>query len=148
MANRDMHQGGPQARQQSPVKWSRPEGNFLKCNWDAAIDLAGKRMGVGVLRDSVGEVAAAKCLTKQYITDPLFAEMVAAWSAAHLIRQLNIDQIILEGDSLGVVRCLTEEGNAGGLMGPLVEDIKHILVSAMNGKFAMFVGGPTRQQTD
>ena len=52
---------------------------MIKCNWDAAVDVDGRRMGVGiVIRTHEGEVTATKCSTKPYITDPHTAEAVAA----------------------------------------------------------------------
>ena len=68
------------------------------------------RMGVGiVIRNHEGEVVAAKCCTKPHIIDPLVAKIVAAWSTAQFIRQLEIDHVIVEGDSLGVIQSLGGE---------------------------------------
>jgi hypothetical protein len=78
---------------------------MVKCNWDAAVDVAGRRMGMGiVIRSHEGEVMATKCLTKPYITNPLTAEAVTAWTTATLIGQLELKDVILEGDSLSMVQ--------------------------------------------
>lgn len=52
---------GPKAR----VRWKAPPAGMIKCNWDAAVDVVGRRMGVGiVIRSHEGEVMATKCSTK------------------------------------------------------------------------------------
>jgi ribonuclease HI len=71
------------------------------------VDAVGRRMGVGIIiRTHEGEVMATKCSTKPYITDPQTAEVVAAWTAANLVWQLELKDVILEGDSLPVVQVL------------------------------------------
>lgn len=123
-------QNGQQVRPTPPKTWKPPPSNFLKCNWDAAIDTGGKRMGVGlVVRNHEGEVIAAKCFTKPFVTDPMTAEAVGAWSAAQFVRQLGMDQIILEGDSLGVVQSLQGEGNSWAMAGQMLDDVKITLGS-------------------
>lgn len=65
----------------------RPPPGMMKCNWDAALDLESKRMGVGiVIRNHEGMVIATKCSTRPHIIDPLIAEAVAVWEAGHLVR--------------------------------------------------------------
>jgi hypothetical protein len=69
--------------------------------------MLGRRMGVGIIfRTHEGEVMVTKCSTKPYITDPQTAEAVAAWTAANLVWQLELKDVILEGDSLPVVQVL------------------------------------------
>jgi len=43
----------------------------LKLKWDAAVDKKKKIMGVGLaVRDSLGQLTAALCMTQPYISDP------------------------------------------------------------------------------
>jgi hypothetical protein len=44
-----------------------------------------------------------------FITDPLIAETVAVWTTALFIRMKGFDNVILEGDSMGVVQSLQGE---------------------------------------
>jgi hypothetical protein len=61
-----------------PEKWKVPPLDFLKCNWDAALDLNRQRMGMGILiHNHERVVILAKCSTQMFITDPLIAETVA-----------------------------------------------------------------------
>jgi len=51
-------------RESAPCRWSPLSAGWLKCNWDAAINKPGKRMGVGVvIGDDQGKVVAALAKT-------------------------------------------------------------------------------------
>ncbi|XP_059436728.1 uncharacterized protein LOC132169768 [Corylus avellana] len=54
-ADQGRQEEGQRVRQRPLVHWRLTPPEFVKCNWDAAIDSAGKRMGVGiVIRNHVG----------------------------------------------------------------------------------------------
>jgi ribonuclease HI len=123
-----VRQVGQRRSPQDRERWKKPSREFLKCNWDAAIDSDEMRMGVGVvIKNHEGEVVAAKCCTKPHITDPLVAEIVAAWSAAQFIRHLEIDHVLVEGDSLGVIQSLGGVDRSWAPAGHLVDDAKALL---------------------
>lgn len=49
--------------------------NFVKTNWDAAMDLNNKKMGIGIIiRDEKGEVLATTCDQKIYVHQPAIIE--------------------------------------------------------------------------
>jgi hypothetical protein len=53
----------------------------VKINWNAALDITNKKMGVGVTaRDAEGFVLASMCATLSFITDPI-VEAGAIWKA-------------------------------------------------------------------
>jgi ribonuclease HI len=67
-------------------------------------------MGVGVIaRDHEGKAVAMFCANKGFVQDPTMAEAQAAWEAVELTRRLNIRKIILEGDSLEIVKMLQKK---------------------------------------
>jgi ribonuclease HI len=106
-------------------KWRKPSAHFLKCNWDAALDVGRQLMGIGLLiRDHEGTVVAAKCSTQSHVSDPLVAETIAVWTAARFIKYKGLDNVVLEGDSLGVVNCLQEEEPSWAPAGHFIEDTK------------------------
>jgi ribonuclease HI len=64
-------------------------------------------MGVGLaVKDSLGPLMAALCMTQPYISDPATAEAFAARRGIQLCRELGIRNIILEGDSLEIVTAM------------------------------------------
>jgi ribonuclease HI len=87
-------------------------------------------MGVGiVVRNHVGEVLVTKCTTKAFVTDPQIAKAIAAWTAAELIHQLGLPQVILEGDALAMVQVMQQEESSWEWFGHLLEDAKLFLGS-------------------
>jgi hypothetical protein len=88
-----------------PQKWKKPPHGVIKLNWDAAIDKNNQRMGIGIIaRDHNGNIVAAFVATRLYITDPSSAEALAAWKMAELCVVLGLNNVLLEGDSLEVVK--------------------------------------------
>ena len=58
-------------------------------------------MGIGVIaRDHHGSAIAMLCASKEYIFDPIMAEVVVAWRAVELACILDLQGIMLEDDSL------------------------------------------------
>lgn len=80
-----------------------------------------------MIQNYEGEVVAAKCCTKTHITDPLVAKTVADQSATQFIRQLEIGQVIVEGDSLGVIQSLGGKDSSQVPVGHLIDDAKALL---------------------
>jgi hypothetical protein len=57
------------------LKWLKPPLDWLKCNWDAAVDKKRKMMGVAiVVRDALGLVVYAAIRSIPFITDPMVVE--------------------------------------------------------------------------
>jgi hypothetical protein len=84
-----------------PVQWKALSLGLYKINWDAAIDMKNRRMGVGIIaRDYQGLVVAACSLTLHDHTDSLVAEAWAALHAIVLAKESGLLDIILEGDAL------------------------------------------------
>jgi ribonuclease HI len=124
-------------RVHTQVCWEAPPTGIVKCNWDAAIDAHGRRMGVGiVVRNHAGDVMATKCMTKAYVTDPQTAEAIAVWKAAELVQQLGIPHVILEGDALSVDQAMQREGHSWERFGHLLEAAKLLLGTCRSWTFA------------
>ncbi|XP_042952202.1 uncharacterized protein LOC122289284 [Carya illinoinensis] len=48
--------------------WELPKEKFVKTNWDAAVDLKNKKVGIGIIiRDEKGDVLAAACGQRKYL---------------------------------------------------------------------------------
>jgi ribonuclease HI len=85
-------------------------------------------MGIGLLiRDHEGAVVAAICFTQRHVSDPLIAETIAVWTAARFIKHKGLDNVVFEGDSLGVMNNLLEEEPSWAQAGHFIEDTKHCL---------------------
>jgi hypothetical protein len=83
---------------------------MTKINWDAALDKSGDQMRVGmVARDHNENMVGALCCTRPFISDPTTAEVVGAWQAILFGRQLGLDYIVFERDSLEMVNMMKNE---------------------------------------
>ncbi|XP_059434317.1 uncharacterized protein LOC132167380 [Corylus avellana] len=123
--------------QQTPisVKWTKPPVGFLKINWDASVDVSQKRMGMGIaIRDHGGELLAAYCATRDYITDAATAEALTAWQAVEISQSLGLEKVVLEGDAMEVVKVLRNEEVWLGSYGHVLQEAKQKLCQCMEWK--------------
>ncbi|XP_042980012.1 uncharacterized protein LOC122310200 [Carya illinoinensis] len=89
----------------SPQTWTPPPLGVLKANWDAAVDKTNSRVGLGVvIRDSKGLLVATLWACKAMLPDPI----LAALRATSLYADLGFTHIVLEGDSLGIVKAVQQ----------------------------------------
>ncbi|XP_059438570.1 uncharacterized protein LOC132171299 [Corylus avellana] len=110
------------------TRWEKPRHGWIKVNWDASIDKAGKRMGVGILaRDHEGRIIVAMCAMKPDLTDPAVAEAAGAWLAVELSHQSGFSHVVLEGDSLEIVQWLRKDGVCRSRCGLLINETKLLL---------------------
>jgi ribonuclease HI len=74
-----------------------------------------------------GEGDAARSTTVEFSTEPVVAEAIAALHAAEFSRDLGLQMIILEGDSLQVVNAIQDTGPNWSRYGHIVADIRTVL---------------------
>ncbi|KAF5477039.1 hypothetical protein F2P56_003718 [Juglans regia] len=109
-------------------RWIAPQLDVFKANWDAAIDKGNSRLGIGVIvRNSEGSVMASLCSSMDLILDPLLGEAVAARRASSFCVELGLQHIILEGDSLSVVKAIQHKEDSWSDTGLVIRDIKIML---------------------
>jgi hypothetical protein len=113
-----------------PVQWKAPSLGLYKINWDAAIDMKNRRMGVGIIaRDYQVLVVAARSLTLHGHTDSLVAEAWAALHAVVLAKESGLLDFILEGDALQVVNEINLVIPSLSKIGHFTDDIRSVLHS-------------------
>ena len=82
----DNGENSPTRRQ---IRWKAPSQDFFKTNWDIALDIKQRRMGIGVItRDSMGFVVAAMSKSVNTIQDPTTVEAMGALYAVEFARKL------------------------------------------------------------
>jgi ribonuclease HI len=109
-------------------KWRRPPPGSYKINWDVGIDEKKNRLGVGIIiRDAEGKVTAARSLTVQSKPTPVVGEAIGAFYAADFGRDIGVQNVILEGDSLIVVKALQTEAENLSLYGHFIDDTRLLL---------------------
>jgi hypothetical protein len=109
--------------------WKKPSFGVIKVNWDAAVDKEGQKMGIGIIaRDHNGSIVAVLEASRKFITDPTTAEALAAWKMAELCVRMQLDNVVLEGDSLEVVQALNNKDCSWARYGTLINDAKLMLL--------------------
>ena len=90
-------------------KWVPPPTNFIKINWDAAVDISRKIIGMGIIAwDEKGRFLVAISKWQKIKVEPVVAETIAAVNAIIFSQELNYQNVIFEWDALQVVREVTE----------------------------------------
>ena len=69
------------------------------------------------------------CEVKDNVSEPTKAEAFGAWKIVKVVTQLDLGNIILEGDSLIIVQALTKEDDYWSLYGQVVNDARAKLKS-------------------
>ncbi|XP_042974550.1 uncharacterized protein LOC122306174 [Carya illinoinensis] len=112
------------------VKWRRPEGDWLKANWDAAFSESSRKMGGGcVVRNCDGEILVAAAWPRSFISNPLQAEALALERATDLCAELGFQKVIFKGDSLILVKDILCKEENMSWYGQLVEDLKPVFTN-------------------
>jgi hypothetical protein len=81
--------------------WQPPPENMFKVSWDVGFNPQRQQMGVSVIvRDDHGRVHAAVCKTLDTYQEPVIGESLAALQAVEFSRDLGLQDVIFEGDSV------------------------------------------------
>ena len=91
-------------------RWVSPPANLVKINFDGAVFSKDNFFGVvAMIRDENGLVlgSCTKRLPQAY--SAVEVEALAATTALALAKDLGVTRVILEGDSLVVIKALREE---------------------------------------
>ena len=85
-------------------------------------------MGVGIIvRDHMGQVHAASSKTIHSVQEPVVAKAMGALLAARFSRDLGIQEIGMEGDSLQVVKAIRDPDTQWNSYGHITGDTRWIL---------------------
>ena len=90
--------------------WRAPPAVFMKINFDGAVFDDANMSGVGVvIRDSYGEVLAScsEKISQAYEAEVI--EALAAQKALSFAQELGFQNVILEGDALGLIQALKSQ---------------------------------------
>ena len=111
-------------------RWVPPPANFDKINFDGAVFSKENFSGVrAVIRDENGLVlgSCTKHLPQAY--NVVEVEALAAATTLALAEDLGMTRVILEGDSLVVIKALREEEQFLSPIGLLLEDVRMLSLS-------------------
>ncbi|XP_041001018.1 uncharacterized protein LOC121246799 [Juglans microcarpa x Juglans regia] len=110
------------------VYWQPPDTDWIKINWDVAVRERGNRLGVGiVVRDSEGDILASYMQPLHFCSQAEIAEARGLISAVKLCKELSLQRVIFEGDSLQVVNAVKQNAQSYGMLQCTVNDVYLIL---------------------
>lgn len=102
----------------------------MNLNWDAACNKPQKTIGLGaIMSDHDGQVLRTMCVKKSIATSPFTAEAMGLFEAILFCKNAGFSNLLLEGDTLQVVKLMqmnSEDWSEGGC---LIKDSKHLLQS-------------------
>ncbi|XP_035547375.1 uncharacterized protein LOC118348911 [Juglans regia] len=108
--------------------WEAPPPNTFKVNLDAAIDKIKCKVGVGVIiRDCEGKVIASLRSSRGLFLDAQLGEAVAVLKATSLCVNLELRQVVFEGDALSIVKAVNSPAEKWSSDGMITRDVKCML---------------------
>jgi ribonuclease HI len=114
-------------------RWRAPEASWVKVNTDGAYRQSEGNGGGGVvIRDHHGSFIAGACHFFTHVADAERAELLACRRGMMLAKEIQASKVILETDSTGVMAKLRNEEKDRSFHGPLVEEIKELLLGFRN----------------
>ncbi|KAL4302611.1 hypothetical protein GQ457_10G021430 [Hibiscus cannabinus] len=111
----------------SPSHWIPPPGNLIKVNFDATFDNNSFSSSSGIVfRNNEGLLMAAAVFPHSYVPNSCAAEAQACLDAVSLAHELSFHNIIIEGDSLTVIKKLNSASIDRSLISMSISDVKHL----------------------
>jgi ribonuclease HI len=118
------------------ARWQPPPRNMFKANWGVGVNPQRQQMGVGVIvRDDHGRVHAAVSKTLDTFQEPVHGESFAALQVVEFCRDLGLQEVIFEGDSLQVINMILDHEESWCRFGQVIADIKTVLGSFQRWEF-------------
>ncbi|MBA0742509.1 hypothetical protein Gogos_015560 [Gossypium gossypioides] len=92
--------------------WVPPPPEVYKANFDVAFDQANSRSGSRVvIRNSIGQVLASTAVLHANVVSVFFVEALVCSDAVRACKGLGLRKVIVEGDSLTVIKKCTSALN-------------------------------------
>ncbi|MBA0784886.1 hypothetical protein Gotri_027092 [Gossypium trilobum] len=107
------------------IRWKRPQGGFIKINFDGAFDKNQNRSASGVVvRDSEGQILLSCTEIHENISSAFAAEAIACRKAVQIGTGKGWQFLIFEGDSLAIIKKCNIKGPDRSMIGTYIHDIK------------------------
>ncbi|KAL4303379.1 hypothetical protein GQ457_10G023210 [Hibiscus cannabinus] len=111
-------------------RWETPPSSVVKINFDSAFVRQDRYATSGVVaRDSEGLVLAACVIPHSNVSDAFVAEALACKIAIQFAKDMGLLNVIIEGDSLTVVKKLNSSSHDRSIIAPIIVDIKDMAES-------------------
>ena len=105
--------------------WQAPPPNKYKLKLWCCFFLDLQCLGFGaIIRNTNGEVMAGKSAKGPYVHSSEKAEVLTCWEAIEFSMKVGFSRLIIEGDSLNVIRALSNSAANSSLLSHIYDDIR------------------------
>ncbi|MBA0880329.1 hypothetical protein Goshw_001945 [Gossypium schwendimanii] len=117
-------------------KWKHPPYQFVNINFDAAYDERSSHAALGIVaRNSEGKVLLACSKIHNQVASAFAAEAIACRSATQLGIDMKWGNVIIEGDSLTIIKKYRIKSQDKSLIGAYIHDIQQISLKTQRYSF-------------
>ncbi|KAK8526420.1 hypothetical protein V6N13_017456 [Hibiscus sabdariffa] len=110
-----------------PIHWKAPPLSVIKFNFDAAFNQQSPLSTSGVIgRNSQGLIMAACASPHSNVVDVFVAEAIACKQAVQFAKELGFSNVVIEGESLIVLKKINLCALDLSIIAPIVFDIKEL----------------------
>ncbi|XP_042980190.1 uncharacterized protein LOC122310360 [Carya illinoinensis] len=121
------------------TKWKPPDMGTSKLNFDAAIDKVENRMGLGIIaRNHIGEILFSFSASRLFHGTSDMAEVAGLWKAMDLALELDIRNVVFEGDAERIIKGVTEDREVNAWMDQMFKDMRGRLLNRID-RSVMFI---------
>ncbi|KAK8626275.1 hypothetical protein V6N13_133926 [Hibiscus sabdariffa] len=107
------------------VSWQAPPENVYKFNFDTSYNSQYRSATSGVIgRDRTGEVMVSCVVSHNNVLNELMTESLACLQTVCYAKELGFKRVIIEGDSLIVIKKLNEGMLDRSTIAPIIHDIR------------------------
>ncbi|KAK8501559.1 hypothetical protein V6N12_057890 [Hibiscus sabdariffa] len=108
-------------------RWLAPPSPAIKINFDSAFNQQGSYAISGAIgRNSEGLIMAASAVPHSNVPDAFVAEALACQQAVQLAKDVGFSNVIIEGDSLTVIKKINAGSHDRSVIAPIIADIKEL----------------------
>ncbi|MBA0771026.1 hypothetical protein Gotri_019559 [Gossypium trilobum] len=130
LGKRDLNLTGEKKR------WKCPQGGFIKINFDGAYNKSQNRSASGVVvRDSEGKILLSCSKIHNDISSAFVAEAIACRKAVQIGTGKGWQFLILEGDSLAIIKKCSTKGQDRSMVRAYIYDIQQQIYGLDNIRF-------------
>ncbi|KAL4333862.1 hypothetical protein GQ457_07G011430 [Hibiscus cannabinus] len=133
------------ARHTGIARWEAPDLFVVKVNFDSAFNLQDRSAISGaVVWNSEGLILATCVVPNSNVSDGFMAEALACKDAVQVAKDMRFSEVIIEGDSLTVVKKLNSTIHDSSIIAPIIVDIKDLAKSFSSISFHFVRRGQIR----
>lgn len=121
------------------LQWLAPPTGWIMANWDASVDRPRGIWGMGVIvRNSAGDLMAARCCSRMGYLEPTDAEALAALEATQICRNLGYDWVKFVGDAKAIVEGVNSDEQDWSKKGNIIDGIRSTVQGFTHWTFSHF----------